>query len=65
MAGRETSLMSNISPCHLEGEKRVRETNLLSNISLCHLEGEKHVRETSLLSNIRHRNGEGITGKVC
>jgi hypothetical protein len=45
MAGRETSLMSNISPCHLEGEK--------------------HVRETSLLSNIWHRNGRGITGKVC
>jgi len=32
MAGRETSLMSNISSFHLEGEKHVRETSLLSNI---------------------------------
>jgi hypothetical protein len=65
MAGRETSLTSNIRTCHLEGEKHVRETSLLSKISPCHLEREKHVRETSLLSNIRHRNGERITGKVC
>ena len=65
MAGRETNLMSNISPCHLEVEKHVRESSLLSSISPCHLEVEKHVRETSLMSNIRHRIGEGITGKVC
>jgi hypothetical protein len=32
MAGRETSLMSNKSPCHLEGEKLVGVTSLLSNI---------------------------------
>jgi len=31
MAGRETNLMSNISPCHLEGEKLVGVTSLLSN----------------------------------
>ena len=38
MAVRETSLMSNVSSCHLEGEKHVRETSQLSNIR--HRSGE-------------------------